>query len=43
MRNENFTFEIGIGGIILIIFGGVIMGVTFVKNKEDKAIVLEEK
>ena len=43
MRNENFTSEIGIGGIILIIFGGVIMGVAFVKNKEEKAIVLEEK
>ena len=43
VRNENFTSEIGIGGIILIIFGGVIMGVTFVKNKEEKAIALEEK
>ena len=43
VRNENFTSEIGIGGIILIIFGGFIMGVTFVKNKEETAIVLEEK
>jgi len=43
VRNENFTFEIGIAGIILIILGGVIIGVIFVKTKEDKAIVLEEE
>ena len=43
VRNENFTFEIGIAGIIFIIFGGVIIGVTFVKTKEEKALVLEEK
>ena len=43
VRNENFTVELGITGIILIIFGGVIIGVTFVKTKEDKPIVVEEK
>ena len=43
VRNENFTVELGIAGIILIIFGGVTSGVTFVKTKEDTAIVVEEK
>ena len=43
VRNENFTVELGIAGIILIIFGGVIIGVTFVKAKEDNAIIVEEK
>ena len=43
VRNENFTVELGIAGIILIIFGGGIIGVTFVKTKEDKVIVVEEK
>ena len=43
VRNENFTVELGIAGIIFIIFGGVIIGVTFVKTKEDTAIVVEEK
>ena len=43
VRNENFTVELGIAGIILIIFGGVIIGVTFVKTNEEKAIVVEEK
>ena len=43
VRNENLTVELGIAGIILIIFGGAIIGVTFVKTKEDLAIVVEEK
>ena len=43
VRNENLTVELGIAGIILIIFGGVIIGVTFVKTKEDKIIAVEEK
>ena len=43
VRNENFTVELGIAGIILIIFGGVIIGVTFVKAKEDYAIIKEEQ
>ncbi|MDC0229646.1 pentapeptide repeat-containing protein [Deltaproteobacteria bacterium] len=43
VRNENFTVELGIAGIILIIFGGFIIGATFVKTKEDNAIVVEEK
>ena len=43
VRNENFTVELGIAGIILIIFGGVIIGVTFVKAKEDNAIIVEEQ
>ena len=43
VRNENFTVELGIAGIILIIFGGVIIGLTFVKSNEDKAIVVEEE
>ena len=43
VRSENFTVELGIAGIIFIIFGGVIIGVIFVKTKEDKAIVVEEK
>ena len=38
VRNENFTVELGIAGIILIIFGGIIIGVTLVKIKEDKEI-----
>ena len=43
VRNENLTLETGVIGILLIIFGGSIFGVIFVKTKEDKAIVLEEK
>ena len=43
VRNENFTVELGIAGIILIVFGGVIIGVSFVKTKEDTAIVVEKK
>ena len=43
VRNENFTVELGIAGIILIIFGGVIIGVTFVKTEEDTLIVVGEK
>ena len=43
LRNENFTFETGIAGIILVLFGGVIIGVTFVKVKEEKSLVMEEK
>ena len=32
VRNENFTVELGIAGIIFIIFGGVLIVVTFVKT-----------
>jgi len=43
VRNENFTVELGINGIILIIIGGVIIGVSFVTAKKDYAIIEEEK
>ena len=43
VRNENFTLETGIAGILLIIVGGVIIMVKFFKAEEEKAIVLEEK
>ena len=43
VRNENFTVELGINGIILIIIGGVIIGVSFVTAKKDYAIIDEEK
>ena len=43
LRNENFTVELGVAGIIFITFGGIIIGVTFVKSKGGNAIFLEEK
>ena len=43
VRNENFTIELGIAGIIFIVIGGIIIGIIFVKTKEGQAIIVEEK